>query len=117
MLLFFLPDGQIVLHTGDFRADPSMETYPELLSCRVQTLYLDTTLVPISLLSYTLSSAYWKAKLREHGCVHGVDQCSLTRVQIFNASSLVFLATVALSTPSPDRRKSSVLQPAQHLNW
>ncbi|XP_035001256.2 DNA cross-link repair 1A protein [Hippoglossus stenolepis] len=43
MLLFFLHDGQKVLHTGDFRADPSMETYPELLSCRVQTLYLDTT--------------------------------------------------------------------------
>ncbi|XP_067344910.1 DNA cross-link repair 1A protein isoform X2 [Channa argus] len=43
MLLFLLPDGQVVLHTGDFRADPSMETYPELLSCRVQTLYLDTT--------------------------------------------------------------------------
>ncbi|XP_028423231.1 DNA cross-link repair 1A protein isoform X3 [Perca flavescens] len=43
MLLFFLPDGQSVLHTGDFRADPSMETYPELVSCRVQTLYLDTT--------------------------------------------------------------------------
>ena len=45
MLLFFLPDGQIVLHTGDFRADPTMESYPELLSYRVQTLYLDTTSV------------------------------------------------------------------------
>lgn len=43
MLLFFLADGQIVLHTGDFRADPSMETYPELLGSRVQTVYLDTT--------------------------------------------------------------------------
>lgn len=50
MLLFFLPDGQIVLHTGDFRADPSMEIYPELLSCRVQTLYLDTTSAPLCVL-------------------------------------------------------------------
>ncbi|XP_062330605.1 DNA cross-link repair 1A protein isoform X1 [Osmerus eperlanus] len=43
MLLLLLPDGQTVLHVGDFRADPSMERYPPLLSCRVQTLYLDTT--------------------------------------------------------------------------
>ena len=43
MLLFTLPSGQRVLHTGDFRADPSMERYPELQGIRVQTLYLDTT--------------------------------------------------------------------------
>ncbi|KAG7492510.1 hypothetical protein MATL_G00014780 [Megalops atlanticus] len=43
MLLFLLPGGQTVLHTGDFRADPSMERCPELLGRRVHTLYLDTT--------------------------------------------------------------------------
>lgn len=45
MLLFTLPTGQRVLHTGDFRADPSMERYPELQGFRIQTLYLDTTWV------------------------------------------------------------------------
>uniref|UniRef100_A0A671MZ97 DNA cross-link repair 1A protein n=1 Tax=Sinocyclocheilus anshuiensis TaxID=1608454 RepID=A0A671MZ97_9TELE len=43
MLLFVLPDGQTVLHTDDFRADLSMERYPELQGLRIQTLYLDTT--------------------------------------------------------------------------
>ncbi|TSK14752.1 DNA cross-link repair 1A protein [Bagarius yarrelli] len=43
MLLLLLPDGQTVLHTGDFRADSSMERYPELQRVKIQTLYLDTT--------------------------------------------------------------------------
>ncbi|KAL1788868.1 DNA cross-link repair 1A protein [Sigmodon hispidus] len=42
MILFHLPDGAVILHTGDFRADPSMER-SLLADKNVHTLYLDTT--------------------------------------------------------------------------
>ncbi|EHB09740.1 DNA cross-link repair 1A protein [Heterocephalus glaber] len=42
MVLFYLPNGTVVLHTGDFRADPSMER-SLLAGQKVHTLYLDTT--------------------------------------------------------------------------
>uniref|UniRef100_A0A8C5T5D3 DNA cross-link repair 1A protein n=1 Tax=Malurus cyaneus samueli TaxID=2593467 RepID=A0A8C5T5D3_9PASS len=43
MILFYLPSGTVILHTGDFRADPSMERHPALMRQQVHTLYLDTT--------------------------------------------------------------------------
>ncbi|XP_058045267.1 DNA cross-link repair 1A protein isoform X2 [Ahaetulla prasina] len=43
MILFCLPNGTVILHTGDFRADPSMERCPFLNGWRVHTVYLDTT--------------------------------------------------------------------------
>ncbi|XP_009876251.1 PREDICTED: DNA cross-link repair 1A protein, partial [Apaloderma vittatum] len=43
MILFRLPSGTVILHTGDFRADPSMERCPALVGQQVHTLYLDTT--------------------------------------------------------------------------
>lgn len=43
MILFLFPNGTNMLHTGDFRADPSMERCPFLVGQKVHTVYLDTT--------------------------------------------------------------------------
>jgi len=43
LILFQLPGGQRILHTGDFRACKGMQTYPELCGSRIFSLYLDTT--------------------------------------------------------------------------
>ncbi|XP_012519333.1 PREDICTED: DNA cross-link repair 1A protein [Propithecus coquereli] len=42
MILFYLPNGTVILHTGDFRANPSMER-SLLAGQKVHMLYLDTT--------------------------------------------------------------------------
>ncbi|XP_022355155.1 DNA cross-link repair 1A protein [Enhydra lutris kenyoni] len=42
MILFHLPNGNVLLHTGDFRADPTMER-SRLAGQKIHTLYLDTT--------------------------------------------------------------------------
>ncbi|KAF0873997.1 DNA cross-link repair 1A protein [Crocuta crocuta] len=42
MILFYLPNGKVLLHTGDFRAHPTMER-SLLAGQKVHTLYLDTT--------------------------------------------------------------------------
>ncbi|GAA0173225.1 DNA metabolism protein [Lithospermum erythrorhizon] len=43
LIHFLLPNGACYLHTGDFRASKSLQSYPILLNHRVNVLYLDTT--------------------------------------------------------------------------
>ncbi|XP_014665603.1 PREDICTED: DNA cross-link repair 1A protein-like isoform X3 [Priapulus caudatus] len=43
MILFSLPTGKTILHTGDFRASAAMELHPCFRHVCIDTLYLDTT--------------------------------------------------------------------------
>ncbi|XP_011196990.2 DNA cross-link repair 1A protein [Zeugodacus cucurbitae] len=45
MFVFKLASGQCIVHTGDFRASPDMESEPIFWNNNIDTIYLDTTYI------------------------------------------------------------------------
>lgn len=43
MFMFKLPSSECILHVGDFRASPEMETEPIFWNNHINCIYLDTT--------------------------------------------------------------------------
>lgn len=64
MFLFKLPDGKNILHTGDFRACPEMESEPIFWNVDIDLIYLDTTYLSKK---YNFKSQYESVKeAQEH---------------------------------------------------
>ncbi|XP_068222943.1 DNA cross-link repair 1A protein-like [Palaemon carinicauda] len=86
MILFKLPNGNCTLYTGNFRADPKMESYPLFWNCEVDTVYLDTT--------------YWRSFSdfpRQDEIIQDCAMISLSHV-IDNSHSLIVVGSDTLGT-------------------
>lgn len=65
MFFFKLPNGKTILHTGDFRACPEMESYPIFWNNDIDIIYLDTTYFS----SRYAFTSQWESIKRAHECV------------------------------------------------
>ncbi|KAK3559452.1 hypothetical protein QTP86_013634, partial [Hemibagrus guttatus] len=120
MLLLLLPDGQTVLHTGDFRAHPSMERYPELQSIRIQTIYLDTTYcspeytfpTQQEVITFAANTAFELVTLNPRTLVV-CGSYSVGKEKVFLAISQVLGSKVYVSK---DRYKTMCCLESEHVN-
>uniref|UniRef100_A0A8D2AVF9 DNA cross-link repair 1A protein n=1 Tax=Sciurus vulgaris TaxID=55149 RepID=A0A8D2AVF9_SCIVU len=103
MILFYLPNGAAVLHTGDFRADPSMER-SLLAGQKIHTLYLDTTYCSPEytfpsqqeVIQFAINTAFEAVTLNPHALVVCGTYC-IGKEKVFLAIADVLGSKVGMS--------------------
>lgn len=71
MLYFMFPDGRTILHTGDFRASPDMESFPVFWNNSTDIIYLDTTYLPVKKSFQSQSDSIDEVSMIVENFLHG----------------------------------------------
>lgn len=116
LILFRLPVGTTILHTGDFRASRAMQSYPHLYNCRIDSLYLDTTYChpkycfPLQddVIQFVIAKALNQMK-RNRRTLVVVGSYSIGKERVFLSLAEAMKVSIYV-----DRRRQRVLEA---LNW